>query len=641
MNIDNIKCYTYNTVVIGSGAAGFNSALQLKRLGNDSVALVTEGVKMGTSRNTGSDKQTYYKMNLCGDFSDSPSEMAKDLFAGKAVDGDVAYAEAALSSQCFLQLAYLGVPFPTNRYGEYVGYKTDHDNRARATSAGPLTSKLMTEQLENAVLKAGVKIIDKCMAISVIKNGGTAVGLLCLSLEDDYPFVLFRCKNIIFATGGPAGIYADTVYPFGHSGSSGIALEAGVTAKNLTEWQFGLASVNPRWNVSGTYMQVLPRFVSVDENGKEYDFLDEYYADSAELLSQTFKKGYEWPFDCRKLYGGSSVIDLLVYCERVLKNRRVYLDFMKNPCGLDDLPFDKLKKEAFDYLKNADACFGTPIERLIQMNEPAYMLYKEKGVDLKCERLEIALCAQHNNGGLDVDLWWRTNIEGIFAVGEVAGSHGVYRPGGSALNAGQVGSLRAAQYICEKRMGDPIPEKDFFAAAGPCLEQHMKLRGAALGKTSTVEEITRIVTSQMTRAGGAIRELDAVTVALADSQSYIKEFENKVKTTTVEGLRKVYRLRDLLYTQCAVLTAFKDYMNHGGKSRGSAIYCTRNGKAPDGFDNSFAFLLDSGEFDSEVQNIRYNGKEFTAEWRSVRPLPEGGGFFETVWKAYRENKNVF
>ena len=243
------------------------------------------------------------------------------------------------------------------------------------------------------------------------------------------------------------------------------------------------------------------------------------------------------------------MIDLLVYCERVLKNRRVYLDFMNNPCGLDELPFDKLKKEACDYLKNADACFGTPIERLIQMNEPAYMLYKEKGVDLKCERLEIALCAQHNNGGL--------------------------------------------------------------------------------------------VTSQMTRAGGAIRELDDVNAALADSQSYIKEFENRVKTTKAEGLRKVYRLRDLLYTQCAVLTAFKDYMNHGGKSRGSAIYCTRNGKAPDGFDNSFAFLLDSGEFDSEVQNIRYNGKEFTAEWRSVRPLPEGGGFFETVWKAYRENKNVF
>ena len=31
---------------------------------------------MGTSRNTGSDKQTYYKLNLCGDFADSPAAPA-------------------------------------------------------------------------------------------------------------------------------------------------------------------------------------------------------------------------------------------------------------------------------------------------------------------------------------------------------------------------------------------------------------------------------------------------------------------------------------------------------------------------------------------------------------------------------------
>ena len=53
---------------------------------------------MGTSRNTGLDKQTYYKLNLCGNASDSPEAMAKDLFVGRCVDGHVAYAEAALSS---------------------------------------------------------------------------------------------------------------------------------------------------------------------------------------------------------------------------------------------------------------------------------------------------------------------------------------------------------------------------------------------------------------------------------------------------------------------------------------------------------------------------------------------------------------
>lgn len=33
-----------------------------------------------------------------------------------------------------------------------------------------------------------------------------------------------------------------------------------------------------------------------------------------------FLKGYQWPFDSKKMMHGSSVIDLLVYRERVLKS---------------------------------------------------------------------------------------------------------------------------------------------------------------------------------------------------------------------------------------------------------------------------------------------------------------------------------
>lgn len=74
--------------------------------------------------------------------------MAENLFHSGCVDGDNALCEAALSVRCFMNLVELGVPFPVNRYGEYVGYKTDHDPYARATSAGPLTSKFMTEALQ-------------------------------------------------------------------------------------------------------------------------------------------------------------------------------------------------------------------------------------------------------------------------------------------------------------------------------------------------------------------------------------------------------------------------------------------------------------------------------------------------------------
>ena len=132
-----LALYSFDTLVVGSGCAGFNAADTLWDLGRRSVALLTEGIAMGTSRNTGSDKQTYYKLSLCGDSADSIYQLAQDLFAGGSVNGDTALAEAAGSVRSFMKLVNLGVPFPTNQYGEYVGYRTDHDPRQRATSCGP------------------------------------------------------------------------------------------------------------------------------------------------------------------------------------------------------------------------------------------------------------------------------------------------------------------------------------------------------------------------------------------------------------------------------------------------------------------------------------------------------------------------
>lgn len=44
-----------------------------------------------------------------------------------------------------------------------------------------------------------------------------------------------------------------------------------------------------------------------------------------------------------------------------------------------------------------------------------------------------------------------TNLSGLYAIGEVCASHGVTRPGGTALNAGQVGAVRAAEGIFLKK----------------------------------------------------------------------------------------------------------------------------------------------------------------------------------------------
>ena len=636
------KVYRCNTAVVGSGAAGFNAADRLWQLGQHDIVLVTENRAGGTSRNTGSDKQTYYKLTLSGGEPDSVREMADTLFAGRCVDGDLALCEATLSSQCFLKLVELGVPFPRNRYGEYIGYKTDHDPRRRATSVGPYTSKQMTECLEAAVQAKGVPMLDKTQVIKILTNGGTVCGLLCLNVtaqNDADHFVLIRCKNVIWATGGPAGMYADSVYPFSQYGATGLALEAGAKGKNLTEWQYGLASVAPRWNVSGTYMQVLPRVYSAAADGSdEREFLMDFFTDAHDMLSKLFLKGYQWPFDVRKVADGSSIIDILVYLE-TCKGRKVYLDYRTNPAD-GEFSYDDLLPEAHEYLTRAGACFGTPIERLAQMNQPAIDFYRDKGVDLYTQPLEIALCAQHNNGGLDIDCWWQTNVKGLFAVGEVAASHGVYRPGGTALNAGQVGSTRAAQYIAARCRGDA--SAGFDAAASAALAEMAALADACRADTGNVRALWQHAAEEMSRCGAAIRDPAQIRAYGKQVEAQLAGFAKTVKAGSRTELAMVYRLRDMLLSQHAYLTAMADYTAHGGKSRGSALYTDLTGgiKPFTQLPDTFTFALDEAEAPL-IQELWLENNPCRTAWRAPRPIPEDDDFFENVWRSYRETGNIY
>lgn len=630
-------------VVVGTGCAGYNAADCLYDYGVRDVLLVTDHRKGGTSRNTGSDKQTYYKLTLAGEAPDSVRAMARTLFEGGCVDGDQALCEAALSVKCFLKLCQMGVPFPTNRYGEYVGYKTDHDPLCRATSVGPLTSRRMTEALEASVEKKGIEVLDRHQAVAILTDEGRVAGVLCLTRTEPRPrYEAIFTQNVVYATGGPAGVYQDVCYPLGHQGMSGLLFLAGAAGKNLTEWQYGLASLRPRWNVSGTYMQVLPRFVSTDaEGGDAREFLQDAIPDAGELLSMIFLKGYQWPFDARKAQEGSSRLDLLVYQETKCKGRRVWLDFTRDPLG-DAFSLDALVPEAREYLRRSGALLQTPIERLRRMNAPAIDFYRSRGVDLARDMLEIALCAQHNNGGVAVDRWWQSGVRGLFVVGEAAGTHGVCRPGGSALNAGQVGSERAARYIAAHAPVAPRPEQSLAR----CQEQiagAVRLGLGALRGSSNLEEAAREAKQAMSRVAAAVRDGAQISALLETTRERLRGFAGAVRIAAPTQLYALYRFYDILISQLMCLAAMEDYIAHGGKSRGSAIYSDTAGQKPfDALPEQCRFTLDAGDLSGRVQETRLCAANWTVQcdWRDVRPIPEEDDVFETVWRAYRETGNV-
>jgi len=660
---------TYQTVIVGSGAAAFNAANVLFEMGQRHIAIVTEGMNYGTSRNTGSDKQTYYKMSTSGQQSrspsasgqqsgspsasgksgDSPYHMAKTLFDGGGMHGDIALIEAALSTANFYNLARIGVPFPTDKYGQHVGYKTDHDPFTRASSAGPLTSKYMTECLERQVRAKGIAIFDNHQVIQILKDtdANEVAGLLCLDLNDinavDYGFTLFNCTNIIYCTGGPACIYWNSVFPKSQFGGTGVALAAGVAGVNLGEWQYGLASTAFRWNVSGTYQQVLPRYVSTDANMQdEKEFLCDYFENPGQMCDAIFLKGYQWPFDPRKLENfGSSAIDILVYIETQIKGRHVFLDYTKNPhySRAEDL-FKSLSQESYDYLANSDALFGKPIDRLKKMNPLAIDLYAKNGIDITTEYLEIDVCAQHNNGGLQGDIWWQSAVKGFFPVGEAAGTLGVYRPGGSALNSTQTGGVRAAAYICKKRVHSPLREDVFLQKVAAQVDAKYQLaQSVQLGESNTIQS-REYYQKQMTKIAAFFRNENEIALHIPVVKAALQAvFTNAVISSPAE-IKEVFRNYDMLVCQYTYLHSMLAYMQNGGKSRGSYVIIEQDGTHSFNHERlSFTYSIDTklSGFTCVSMFDECNCSVQT-HWEQVREIPIEDSWFEHVWEQYRNDE---
>jgi len=648
------------------------------------IAVVTAGLGLGASRMSGSDKQTYYKIGTSPDVPDSAEEFAKSLTAAGCCHGDSALIEAIGSLREFYHLVQAGVPFPTDSTGTFIGYKTDHDPYERATSAGPKTSRFMSHCLQKQLERYGVKIHDRQELAHLLMWHGLPgrepitgkpvpsraegmpvpqdtskriAGVVTVDKKNidqsNYAINVYLGANIILAAGGPGEMFKTTVYPKGQLGIHGLAFKAGLIGVNLTESQFGLASIKFRWNVSGTYMQAVPRIFSTDADGKdEKEFLTDFFPSMSKMATDIFLKGYQWPFDPQRIENlQSSLVDILVFNE-TQKGRRVYMDFLQNPVGsgsMDKFDIDRLEPEAKEYLQKAGALQKTPIERLAHMNTPAIEIYKENSIDLYSEPLEIAVCAQHNNGGFAVNKWWQSNIPQTFIIGEMAGTHGVKRPGGSALNAGQTGGLRAAEYIvnvygCElPDYSDKQAEIDSQLSdivAG--IEQFKNPSG--LNPEEALEEIR----SRMTASAGHIRELNDAQKALTEAVGLYKNIRQKgFNSKDAKSIVKAIQAEHLALASLGYLKAVVELLKQDSGSRGSHLVLVPDGIEihPDVIDKAtnkpLKFKPENQSLRNSILQIEYDQSSpdlFQSSTIELRPAPTERKAFEPAWMDYREGK---
>ncbi|UYP46945.1 Fumarate reductase (CoM/CoB) subunit A [Candidatus Lokiarchaeum ossiferum] len=661
----------YHTIIIGSGAAGLSCALELvkKNIPPESILIITENLGGGTSFDAGSDKQTYYKLSIAGNSSDSPIAMAHTLFDGGAMHGDIALIEATCSTQAFMNLVSLGVPFPHDEFGTFVGYKTDNDPLQRGTSAGPLTSHLMGTHLLREVQARGIQILNHHYVIQIVKDSqGRAQGIIAVDKEEmntisaltqedlESHIQTFQAEFIVLATGGPSGMYGKSVYPLSQWGATSLAILAGAKLQNLTESQYGMASLKFRWNVSGTYQQVLPRYISVDPEQDPLDtktecveFLRDYFPSNTKLLTATFLKGYQWPFNAERIENyGSSLIDMAVHIETVIRKRRVYMDFRQNPATFT---WEQLEGEAKKYLDNSGGIQARPIERLHHMNPKAIDLYQRHGIDLWKEPLEIGVCAQHCNGGITGDIWWQTSIPHLFAIGEVNGTHGVHRPGGSALNAGQVGALRAAEKIVFG-LWNQLPERNerlftLESSKKSLIETLSHSIKTDSPQNSQISQQLQEIQSRMMQAGAYIRNNKEIDSILIHVKKELTNFFSHISILSGEQLISSWKLYDALVTQFAFLTAYQDYLTQGGGSRGSfVIIGDKNSEdtfIPHPKLDQYHIKKANQELTNKIQEISMIQEDaknwgFQIDWVERRPLIFPQGWFETVWKKFNEKK---
>lgn len=645
-----VPVFECHSLVVGSGAAGTRAAVELKRRNID-VLVASTGLYSGTSACSGSDKQTLHTAGTSNN-GDNFKKLAQDIGSGGCMDLDTAYIEATGSLGAFAGLQYMGLPLPQDRFGAVLRYKTDHDEVGRATSCGPRTSRLMVKVLAEEAIRLDVPFLQGTTAVKIFyKNNNPEEGIsgVLATKRDDksnpHNLIFIRCSKLVLATGGPGELYRDSVYPKNCFGSLGMAIEAGLEVTNLTESQFGIGTRREDfpWNLSGTYVQVIPYIYSVDESGNEYNFLADYYRTTQELASNIFRKGYQWPFHATRMNDfGSSLLDLAVFRESQ-KGRKIYMDFNRNPeavPGDQEFSLERLDDDVSEYLKNNDALQDLPIERLLHMNPLAIELYKMHGTDINQEPLSFNVNNQHMNGGVNVDIWSRSSHPDIYAIGEVAGTHGVTRPGGAALNAGQVFANRCASHIKSVENENPIDvEGDIII--DEILGIISSLNRAFDNSTGiTIDQIRAEVQSRMSDKAGFICSVKDINHAYTEAVELSKTIKNKgISLSKKNRTSEYFNWKQLVLTSEAVLLALDHYAKNGGGSRGARAMCSSSGSvvpSARNMDLDDYKYIEENEKDKEVKLvIQKTGETLTLKEIPVRDMEDPGTiFFEKNWANY-------
>jgi len=457
-------------LIVGAGLAGLFLALKLA----PRRAIVLSQAPLGQAASS-----AWAQGGLAAALApeDNPALHAQDTVTAGAglVDPVIARLIADEGPARVMDLIALGVPFDRTSEGKLAQSLEAAHSRPRVVRvSGDLAGKAIMDALIAAARAAPhIEIIENARAVALLHDAnGRVCGVLGQRGQEE---TRLKASEIVLATGGVGGLYAVTTNPpeaMGH----GLAMASRV----------GALIADPE------FVQFHPTAIDVGR-------------DPAPLASEALRgegahivngKGEPFVADL----ASRDVVARAIHLERAA-GRGAFLD----------------AREA------VGAHFPTAFPTVFAACMAA-------GLDPRSALIPIAPAAHYHMGGIVTDVWGRTTVEHLSAIGECAstGAHGANRLASNSLLEAVVFAHRVADRLRDAEVGEALPAAP--VTAPPALEEtaHRELRQvmqthagvvrAAAGLTTALDRIDRLC-----KEGGAASPLVAarfiVSAALARTES--------------------------------------------------------------------------------------------------------------------------
>ena len=402
---------TCDVLVVGGGAAGVRAALTAASLGRDTVLL--------TETPVGESGSSFYPLSppwgvLYAEDKPDAARFYDEIIAaaGDCVDAQLVRTLAEESVCVREQLEREGLPLRTHASMGLTGCFGSQPRGAVLAQLEP-AMRLWRQQTDAA---RRLKTLRGYRAVTLVQAGERVAGVTAVSGAGE--LLLMRAKAVILATGGAIGLYERS---FAHGGlvGAGVAMAArhGAKTVNLEFVQFINGTLAPVYGLN--YYQFAFAEQPQVRNAQGEAFLAAYLPQGCTVEHCLTLRGHHGPF-CVEDEG--KYLDLAIVAES-----------------------RKGHGEGATVIPDADRLAG-----------PRYTHWRSFLTEMgytTATPMTIAPFCQAFNGGVQMLMGARTQLQGLYVCGETAGGcHGANRMGGNAMLATQVfGRLagQAASQGCE------------------------------------------------------------------------------------------------------------------------------------------------------------------------------------------------